>query len=372
MRLGIFMQPVHDPKHDLTKVLEEDRQTVILADKLGYHEVWVGEHTAATSEPITDPMVFLATLIGETKQIKMGPGVYCLPHHHPAQLAGQAALFDHLSKGRFQMGVGNGSLSSDVELFEVGGDTDRGAMVQESIEHILGIWAGEPPYTREGAFWNVKIEDMGRLDYGVGAFIKPFQQPHPPIAISIMSPSSSSARMAGEHGWIPISGAAFLHPRYTASHWQAYAEGCEKAGRAADPDIWRVSRSIIVAPTDQEAHDYIMKPDGPLSFWFRYLLSSLRARGLAKFVAPEGHPDPDAMTWQEVAEYQVAWGSPATVVDKLVALRDLTGPFGVLTAMAHEWDDPAFCKRSMTLLAEDVMPAFAQHAGAGRTATAAE
>ena len=371
MRLGMFMQPVHDPKRDLSQVLEEDRQTVIMADNLGYHEIWIGEHTAATSEPITDPMVFLATLLGETKQIKMGPGVYCLPHHHPSRIAGQAALFDHLSKGRLQMGIGNGTLSSDVELFEVGGDTDRGAMVRESIEHILAIWAGEPPYTREGEFWNVKIEDTGRADYGVGHFIKPYQQPHPPIAISIMSPNSGSARLAGEQGWIPISGAAFLHPRYTASHWQAYQEGCEKAGRAANPDIWRVSRNIIVAPTDQEAHDYIMDADGPVSFWFRYLLSSLKARGLLAFVAPEGHPDPDSITWQEVAEYQVAWGSPATVTDKLVALRDQTGPFGVLTAMALEWS-PEFGKQTMTLLAEEVMPAFAQHADATRVASAAE
>ena len=372
MRLGMFMQPVHDPARNLTKVLEDDRETVKLADQLGYHEVWVGEHTAATSEPITDPLVFLATLIGETENIKLGTGVYCLPHHHPAQIAGQAALFDHLSKGRFQMGVGNGSLSSDVELFEVGGDTDRGAMVCESIEHILGIWAGDPPYDRGGEFWNVKIANVDRIEYGVGAFIKPYQQPHPPIAISIMSPKSGSARLAGEFGWIPISGAAFLHPRYTASHWEAYCEGAEKASRDADPNIWRVSRSIVVAPTDAEARDYVMDPDGPFSFWFRYLLSSLRARGLATFAAPEGHPDPDRMSWQEVAEYQVAWGSPATVVDKLVALRDLTGPFGVLTAMAQEWDDPAFCRRSMTLLAEDVMPKFAKHANTGTIASAAE
>jgi hypothetical protein len=53
-------------------------------------------------------------------------------------------------------------------------------------------------------------------------------------------------------------------------------------------------------------------------------------------------------------------------------LHDLTGPFGVLTAMAHEWDDPAFCRRSLTLLAEEVMPMFSQHTNAGRTATAAE
>jgi alkanesulfonate monooxygenase SsuD/methylene tetrahydromethanopterin reductase-like flavin-dependent oxidoreductase (luciferase family) len=153
----------------------------------------------------------------------------------------------------------------------------------------------------------VKIEDTSRAEYGVGCFIKPYQQPHPPIAISIKSPSSGSARMAGKQGWIPISGAAFLHPRYTASHWEAYAEGCEKAGRPADPDIWRVARSIIVAPSDQEARDYVLNPEGP---------------------------------------------------------------FGELTAMAHEWD-LEFGKRTMTLLAEEVMPALSQHADATRVASAA-
>jgi len=364
MRLGMFMQPVHNPARDLSTVLEDDRQTIIQADKLGFDEVWVGEHTAATSEPITDPLVFLATLIGETGQIKLGTGVYCLPHNHPARIASQSALFDHLSKGRFQMGVGNGSLSSDVELFEVGGDTDRGAMVRESIEHILAIWSGEAPYDRDGQFWNVKMKDVSRVNHGVAEFIKPLQQPHPPIAISIMSPKSDSARMAGEYGLIPISGAAFLHPRYTASHWEAYCEGAEKVGRKPDPSIWRVARSVIVAPTNQEAKDYVTDPEGPFCFWYSYLLGSLKARGLLSFVIPEGHPNPQTITWQEVAEYQVAWGSPSTVVDKLVALRDLAGPFGVLTMMAHEYQDGAFFHRSMGLLANDVLPIFDQHAEA--------
>ena len=106
MRLGMFMQPVHDPKRDQTQVIDEDREAIILADELGFEEVWVGEHAAATVEPITAPLVFLATLLGETKNIKLGTGVFCLPNHHPAQVAGQSALFDHLSRGRFQMGIG--------------------------------------------------------------------------------------------------------------------------------------------------------------------------------------------------------------------------------------------------------------------------
>jgi hypothetical protein len=49
-------------------------------------------------------------------------------------------------------------------------------------------------------------------------------------------------------------------------------------------------------------------------------------------------------------------------LDKLIALPETTGHFGVLTLLTHEWDDPAFCQRSMRLLAEEVMPALSQHA----------
>lgn len=362
MRLGMFMQPVHNPARNFTQVLQEDRETIILADQLGFEEVFVGEHLTATVEPITAPLVFLATLIEKTKRIKFGTGVFCLPQHHPVQVAGQAAMFDHLCDGRFILGIGTGSLSSDVEAFDVGGSTDRGAMVRESIDQILALWDGQAPYDLKGDYWSIKLEDTSRLEYGVGELVKPLQQPHPPIAISIMSPASSSALMAGERGWIPISGASFLQPRYTSSHWDKYAEGCERAGRQADREDWRVSRSIIVAPTDAQARDYLFDPDGAMCFWFRYLLSSLRARGLQKFIAPDGHPSPDDVTWEEAAESMVAYGSPNTVLDKLVSLRDTTGHFGVLTLLTHEWDQPEFCRRSMRLLAEDVMPEFSRHA----------
>jgi hypothetical protein len=84
------MQPVHDPKRDQTQVIDEDREAIILADELGFEEVWVGEHAAATVEPITAPLVFLATLLGETKNIKLGTGVFvCLIIIQPRWLGSQ-------------------------------------------------------------------------------------------------------------------------------------------------------------------------------------------------------------------------------------------------------------------------------------------
>ena len=273
-----------------------------------------------------------------------------------------------MSRGRFQMGIGTGGLASDVELFNLGDGADRGNMVRESIDMILAIWQGKAPYAIEGKYWSTKIQDASRIEFGVGQFPKPYQQPHPPLAISPMSPHSGSALLAGERGWIPISGANLVQPRYIASHWERYAEGCEKRGTRPESTIWRVSHSIVVAPTDEAAREYILREDGAMSFWFRYILSSFRQRGILAVLAPDGHSDPNALTWQEVAESMVSWGSPRTVTDKLVALRDTVGDFGTLTITAHEWDKPAFCQHSMRLLVNEVMPKFSQHTNTTRAA----
>jgi alkanesulfonate monooxygenase SsuD/methylene tetrahydromethanopterin reductase-like flavin-dependent oxidoreductase (luciferase family) len=55
-------------------------------------------------------------------------------------------------------------------------------------------------------------------------------------------------------------------------------------------------------------------------------------------------------------------GSPPRVLDQLVALRDEIGPFGTLLMAGHDWDQPKLWRRSMELLATEVMPRFSEHA----------
>ena len=75
MRLGVFTMPMHDPARDYTQVLEEDRQAIILADQLGYNEYWVGEHFSSLNEPVPSPLMLMASVIPETKNIVFGTGV---------------------------------------------------------------------------------------------------------------------------------------------------------------------------------------------------------------------------------------------------------------------------------------------------------
>ena len=63
MRLGMFMMPVHPPDRAFWSTLEEDTEKSLLADQLGFDELWLGEHFSATTEPIPSPLMFFAGLL---------------------------------------------------------------------------------------------------------------------------------------------------------------------------------------------------------------------------------------------------------------------------------------------------------------------
>lgn len=354
MKLGLFLMPLHDPDGPLAAQLQEDRECVILLDRLGYDEVWTGEHYTATAEPIPDPLQFMATLIPETKRIKFGTGVTNLPQHHPVHVAGNAALFDQLSDGRFLMGIGPGGLGSDMETFKVL-DKDRNAMMMESIDMIHALWRGEPPYDIDGQFWSVKLQKTVNRSLGHGCMVKPLQQPHPPVFTTAMSPKSGPAKLAGERGWGMIS-ANFMPHVNARTHWETYCEGAEKSGLRPDRSQWRFGRSILVADTDEAAADYLQRPNNSIWWYYDYFWRNLGSRGmLGIFKSSPDQPDSE-ITVQHMLDEIVISGSVRTVTDKLVRIIDEIGAFGGLLVAKKDWDDRAVHQRSLQLLAEQVMP----------------
>ena len=133
MRLGIFMMPVHPPERSFTETLAEDEEKALYADQLGFDEMWLGEHFSATTEPIPSPLMFMASLVPRTSNLNFGTGVICLPNHDPVIVAAEVAQFDHMSRGRFMLGIGPGGLLSDFELF---GNADRGVRARKTMEFV--------------------------------------------------------------------------------------------------------------------------------------------------------------------------------------------------------------------------------------------
>ncbi len=366
MKLGLFMMPLHDPNRPYMAVLREDRAAILLAEELGYDEAWVGEHYSCKTEPIASPLQFMATLVPVTQRIVFGTGVLNLPQHHPAQIAGDVAQFDHLAEGRFIMGVGPGGLGSDFELFETF-DKDRSAMMAESVDIIHRIWRSDPPYRIHGTFWNVVVEQQMQLHLGIGPMLKPYQQPFPPLAVSAMSPKSSTARLAGERGWGLIS-ANFTPSNQVLTHWQAYCEGAEAAGRRADRANWRVARSIVCTETDAEAEEYLARDTCSPGWYYAYLRDNLRTYKMTKIFKPDPQMSDDELTVPNMLRMMVISGSPRRVLDRLVALVDEIGWFGTLLVTHKDWDDAALHRRSMRLIAEQVVPRLSQHMTARQAA----
>jgi alkanesulfonate monooxygenase SsuD/methylene tetrahydromethanopterin reductase-like flavin-dependent oxidoreductase (luciferase family) len=356
MKLGFFTMPVHPLDKDWRRSLREDREAFILADELGYSEAYAGEHATDRAENITSCAMFLATLAGATRQIRLGTGTVNLPNSHPVVVASQIAMLDHLLDGRFNFGISPGGLLSDAEAFG-NLDADRNAMFLECINHVLAIWAGEPPYNLPGKYWSISVERHFMPEIGQGYLPKPLQKPHPPIVVTVVAPFSKGVTEAAARGWEPIS-ANFLMPPWVKSHWPNYVEGCERAGRPANSANWRIAKSIFVADDDKVARNYATNDNGPYRYYYRQLLTKLIRNGRAElFKQRRDQPDSE-VTLDNVCERLVIHGSPTRVVDQLLAFREEVGEFGTLLYAGKDWTDPALGRRSMVLMAEKVLPAL--------------
>jgi len=358
----MFMMPVHPPDRTFWSTLEEDTEKSLLADQLGFDELWLGEHFSATTEPIPSPLMFFANLLARTRTITFGTAVINVPNHHPAIVAAEAAQFDHMSKGRFMLGVGPGGLVSDFELFKCPDVHARNRMVVEAVDFIQRIWSQEPPYALKGEFWTIEIKDAIVGALGVGFMPKPYQKGGPPISVSLASPHSSSARTAALKGWGMIS--ANIIPTYSvASHWEVYSKACGEAGIPPRGDIWRVARNVLVAPSDAAAHDRVLGDAGSNHYFFSYIREVLRSVGLLAILKPRPDMPDEEADVEAITRECVICGSPKTVLDKLVAFRERVGPFSTLLMTGLDWGGPnaAWERESMHLLSQDVMPKFRQH-----------
>lgn len=369
MQLGFFTMPIHPLGKDWRQSLREDQEAFLLADELGFAEAYCGEHVTDAAENITSCMVFLATLAGRTRQIRLGTGTVNVPNSHPAAVAGQAAMLDHLLDGRFNLGISPGGLLSDAEAFGNLG-ADRAAMFLEGIDMILDIWTKDPPYGLKGRFWSVTTEKTYLPEIGQGIIPKPLQRPHPPIVVTAVAPHSRGITEAAARGWEPIS-ANFLMPVWVRSHWPRYVEGCARAGRPADPANWRVARSIFVAEDDATARAYATDPDSPYRQYYNSLMTKLVRNGRATLFKESMEEPDEAVTLDRVCERLVIHGSVDSVVDQILAFREEVGDFGTLLYAGKDWRDPALARRSMVLLAEQVMPRVNAAIGGG-TRRAAE
>ncbi|MEO8695021.1 MAG: LLM class flavin-dependent oxidoreductase, partial [Acidimicrobiales bacterium] len=118
------------------------------AERSGFTGIALMDHFApplAESHDMWEAMATAGWLLSATERLKVSHLVLCDAFRHPAMLARQAVTLDHASRGRFELGIGWGSVPTEFEQFGVAPRvaSKRVARFKESLDVIRALWTGE-------------------------------------------------------------------------------------------------------------------------------------------------------------------------------------------------------------------------------------
>lgn len=337
MKFGIFMAPFHPIGESPTIALERDLQLIEHLDRLDFDEAWIGEHHSAGWEIIASPELMIAAAAQRTRTIKLGTGVSSLPYHHPFILADRMVQLDHMTRGRAMFGVGPGALTSDAYMLGIDSVTQR-ARMDEGLGAILALFRGESVDMTTD--WFTMRE--ARLQ------LAPYTYPHMDVAVAAQF-SPAGPTTAGKHG-VGMLSIAVSQPGGLISlpnTWEMAEESAAKAGKTASRDDWRLVLPIHLSDTREQAFKDVAEKS--MAFNVEYFENTL------------GRPhDPNVPLDIESSAKRgsAIVGTPDDAIEAIERMLDMSGGFGTVLGMAHEWASWEKTKHSYELWARYVAPRF--------------
>ncbi len=233
MRVGLTLEIRHSPHRPQPwRALFEDCLWLFeQAEALGFDSLLVQEHFFTEDGYAPSMPVFLTALAERTTTARIGSYIYIAPLHHPAQLAQETAVIDHLSDGRLDVALGIGHRVAEYRAFGLAPST-RPSRMEEAIEILGRAWTGER-FSYHGRYF--ELDDIVVKP-------EPLQRPHPPLWLA--ATAVAPAERAGRHG-LHLAGAS-PDPEVHA----AYREALRRAGH--DAGAMRVSNPWSITVTDED------------------------------------------------------------------------------------------------------------------------
>jgi alkanesulfonate monooxygenase SsuD/methylene tetrahydromethanopterin reductase-like flavin-dependent oxidoreductase (luciferase family) len=195
MEFGIFVQG-HVPRSKAERegaeaehnALMGDVELVKTADRHGWKYAWVTEHHFLTEySHLSASEVFLGYAAAVTERIHLGSGIFNLnPEvNHPVRVAERAAMLDHLSEGRFELGTGRGAGSREVTGFDIESTNVTKPAWDEVMRELPRMWR-ETEYAHDGERFRVPYPNGEMPTRNV--LPKPWKHPHPPLWLACGNP----------------------------------------------------------------------------------------------------------------------------------------------------------------------------------------
>lgn len=124
-------------------------ERALAAERAGFAGLALMDHLAppmAEDRPLLDAMTTAAWLLACTRHLRLGHLVLCDGFRAPAVLAKEVVTLDRASGGRFELGLGSGSVPEELDRFGLGAldAAARTRRLGESLEVLTGLFSGEP------------------------------------------------------------------------------------------------------------------------------------------------------------------------------------------------------------------------------------
>ena len=341
MDFGMFTDFHIRPHVSQAEAFAESFKQVEAAETLGMDAVWLAEHHFSPERSVlASPLVIASAIAARTARIRIGLAVQVLPLTNPLRLAEEAATVDHISKGRFDFGVGRSGLTRYYQGYNVPYTESRERFF-EALEIITKGWCQEQ-FSHSGPFFTF---------HNVTVVPKPLQQPHPPIRVALAS--ADTFALVGRLGHAIFISANTPLPQMQ-ERLVVYRQARQEAGFTTPADI-ALRIPAYVAETAERAHS---EPEASAMHAIRYAAEELINTASSQEIA-ERFRQLARTPYDDILKQRLLYGTPEAVVDRLQEYQDTLGITGVVLEMNYGGRIPYDrVVNSIRLLTARVLPRF--------------
>ena len=323
------------------EAFEESFSQVQEAEELGVDSVWLAEHHFTPDRSVlASPLIIATAIAARTSRIRVGLAVQVLPLTNPLRVAEEAATVDHISKGRFDFGIGRSGLTKYYQGYNVPYSESRGRFL-EALDVIMKAW-GQEEFSHQGEYYTFQQ---------VKLVPKPYQQPYPPTRIAVAS--ADTFPLVGKMGYpIFVSGATPI-PQMQ-ERLEQYRQARAEAGYSGPADI-TLRIPAYVSETEEKARN---EPEASTMYGLQYAARELSGSA-ATPEAAERLRQMGSVPYEEILKQRVMYGTPEVVTERLREYQEELGVTGVVLEMNYGGQLPNDrVINSIRLLTEKVMPNF--------------
>jgi alkanesulfonate monooxygenase SsuD/methylene tetrahydromethanopterin reductase-like flavin-dependent oxidoreductase (luciferase family) len=322
MHIGLMMECDYREGRTQDEAFDEAFLTAESAEEWGLDGVWLAERHFASPgrgrgipSVVASPLIFATAIAARTSRLRIGTAVLVLPLGHPVRLAEEVATLDNISRGRLELGIGRSGFPWAYEGYNIPYSESRDRF-REYFDVMRLAWTQES-FSYQGTYYN--FEDVCLIP-------KPYQKPHPPLRYAVTTRETFAAMgVAGLPifvglGAAPVSDLAEAIPEYRAS-WKASGHPGEgnvmlRVGVYVAEDMDRAlsePQESTMRWANRARRNYPRPPD--------YYGGEERYRRAQQMAG---------ITYEEVLQDRVVYGTPEVVAARLGELRDQLGLSGVI------------------------------------------